>query len=66
MVLACPHLIGGVPLQVDNAGLEGAIYLNFYGGVKFLNDLFYPLPNTHCVKPVEIAVKTLKNDNACG
>jgi len=55
------------PYNMDNAGLDGAIYMNFYGGVNFLNDLFYPLPNTHCVKPIGLAkgVKT-KNAEACG
>ena len=52
---------------MDNAGLAGAIYMNLYGGVKYLNDLFYALPNTHCVKPIEIAKgQKTKNELNCG
>lgn len=53
--------------SMTNSGLQGALYLNFYGGVKYLNDLFYVLPNTHCDKPIPIAkgAKT-KNNLACG
>jgi hypothetical protein len=38
-----------------------------YGGVKYLNELFYELPDTHCTKPIAIAkgVKA-KNAQACG
>lgn len=52
---------------MDNAGLDGAIYMNLYGGVEYLNDLFYALPDTHCTKPIEIAagIKT-KNGKYCG
>lgn len=52
---------------MDNAGLDGAIYMNLYGGVKYINDLFYALPDTHCTKPIKIAkgLKT-KNELNCG
>ena len=51
----------------ENTGLKGAIYMNFYGGVKYLNDLFYELPSTHCTKPIKIAKgAATKNKNYCG
>ena len=55
------------PYTISNSGLDGALYLNMYGGVKYLNDFFYQLPNTHCTKPIAIAkgAKT-KNAQACG
>jgi len=55
------------PYTMDNSGLDGAIYMNMYGGVKFLNELFYELPNLHCTKPIAIA-KGLKakNSMSCG
>lgn len=52
--------------SVSNAGLEGALYLNLYDGVSYLNDLFYPLPKTHCAKPVKLANGGKKNAYACG
>ena len=55
------------PYTLANSGLDGALYLNFYGGVKYLNELYYQLPITHCTKPVTLAkgAKT-KNAQACG
>jgi hypothetical protein len=51
----------------ENTGLKGAIYMNFYGGVKYLNDLFYELPTTHCAKPIKISKgAATKNKNFCG
>ena len=56
-----------MPYTVDNAGLDGAIYLNYYGGVKYLNELFYEIPDHHCAKPIKMASgPALKNPNACG
>ena len=55
------------PYTMSNGGLDGALYLNFYGGVQYLNELYYQLPDTHCTKPIAIAkgAKT-KNPQACG
>jgi len=52
---------------VENSGLNGVLYLNFYGGVKYLNSLFYALPDTHCTKPIALAKGAkVKNAFACG
>lgn len=42
------------------------IVRNFYGGVDFLNENFYELPDTHCTKPIELAKTPVKNSNFCG
>lgn len=52
---------------VDNSGLNGVLYMNFYGGVKYLNSLFYALPDTHCTKPIALSKGAkAKNAQACG
>ena len=52
---------------VDNSGLNGVLYMNFYGGVKYLNSLFYALPDTHCTKPIALTKGAkAKNAQACG
>jgi hypothetical protein len=51
-----------IPLHLPLIPLQ-----NLYGGVKYLNELFYEMPDTHCTKPISIArgAKT-KNAQACG
>ena len=55
------------PYTMYNSGLDGALYLNFYGGIDYLNELYYQMPDTHCTKPIRLAkgAKT-KNAQACG
>ena len=37
------------------SGFTGFIKINLYGGVKYLNELLYTLPDTQCTEPITIA-----------
>jgi hypothetical protein len=67
---ASSHSKGYIPQDnkwtIFNAGLGGVLYVNLYDGVSYLNDLFYPLPKTHCSKPVKLANSLGRNKLACG
>jgi len=40
--------------------------VNLYDGVEYLNGYLYALPDTHCTRPIELALTASKNRLACG
>lgn len=69
-----PHLIDsnitekrGHKYNVNNAGLDGVIYMNLYGGIDYLNELYYPIPNSHCASPISFSSGSNSNNaKDCG
>jgi hypothetical protein len=53
-------------LTNGNKGFTAAVYVNLYYGVDYLNELFYPMPNLMCTKPITFAANKIKNAEACG
>ncbi len=48
-------------VQSSERGLNGVIFMNFYGGISYLSDLRYLMPPLHCTNSIKLAAPSNTN-----